>query len=178
MSDNPLVRSLTEMCQFLNVEGLDYVLVGGLSVGIWSEPRATVNVDFLISLAEKDSRRFVQRLQASDKFVFIHDQPMVFKRVSFLRATLKSNTDISVDFLFADDDFKQAALKRRISVQMSGATVNIPTPEDLILLKQLSGRPQDILDAEKIQHVRRNELDEDYMRKWSKKLGIEQKRKQ
>lgn len=172
MNDNPLVKSLKELCQFLDAAGLEYVLVGGLAVGIWGAPRATVDVDFLVSFAKTDFLLLAQQLRESNKFVFIHDQPMIFQKVSLLRATLKSNTDISIDFLFADDDFKKEALKRRIVVQIAGVPVNISTPEDLILLKQMSSRPQDLLDAQKILDSRGSELDMGYMRKWAEKLGI------
>ena len=53
MDENPLILSLKELCAFLGEEGIDYILVGGLAVGLWGTPRATVDVDFLVS-----SRRF------------------------------------------------------------------------------------------------------------------------
>lgn len=172
MSENSPIQSLREVCSFLDSAGIGYVLVGGLAVSIWAEPRATVDIDFLVSLDRKDFSVLVRRLHESGQFVFIHDKPMIFKRISFLRATLKNNTDVSVDFLFSDDDFKAEALKRRVSVSAFDFSVPIPTPEDLILLKRLSGRPQDIVDAQKILATRKNELDMDYIRKWEKKLGL------
>lgn len=71
----------------------------------------------------------------------------IFGKISFLRATLKSNTDVSVDFLFADDDFKKEALRRKETVNIDDFSINISAPEDLIILKLLSGRDQDELDA-------------------------------
>ena len=76
-------------------------------------------------------------------------KPITFEKVSLLRATLRSNLDIYVDFLFADDEFKKDALSRRQSVNIADFTVYVPTPEDLILLKLISGREQDRLDAKK-----------------------------
>ena len=172
MSENSPIQSLREVCSFLDSAEIGYVLVGGLAVSIWAEPRATVDIDFLVSLDRKDFSLLVRRLHESGQFVFIHDKPMIFKRISFLRATLKNNTDVSVDFIFSDDDFKAEALKRRVSVSAFDFSVPIPTPEDLILLKRLSGRPQDIVDAQKILATRKAELDMDYIRKWEKKLGL------
>jgi hypothetical protein len=97
---------------------------------------------------------------------------MIFKKVYLLRARLKSNADISVDFLLADDACKREALKRRTAVQIADFSVNIPTPEDLILLRKLSGRPQDNLDAEKIFAVRKNDLDMNYIQKWAAQLDL------
>jgi hypothetical protein len=49
----------------------------------------------------------------------------------------------------------------------------IPTPEDLILLKLISSRPQDKLDAEKIRAMQAGRLDMEYIRIWSRKLDVE-----
>lgn len=149
------------------------MLVGGLAVGIWGEPRATVDIDFLVSIKTDDSDLLRQKVKESKRFIFIHDRPLIFGKISFLRATLKSNTDISVDFLFADDDFKNEALKRKETLQISDFSVNVSAPEDLIILKLLSGREQDNLDAKNIFEIQKKRLDRKYMQKWSKRLDIE-----
>lgn len=172
MSNNPLVQSLKELCLFFDNVGIDYMLVGGMAVGIWSEPRATVDIDFLVSTRLNDFSALKQKLIESARFIFIHDKPMIFGKISFLRVTLKSNSDISVDFLFADEGFKNEALKRKERVQLSDFSVNIVTPEDLILLKLLSGRKQDRLDAEKILEIQKEHLDREYIQKWSERLSI------
>ena len=98
---------------------------------------------------------------------------MTFEKISLLRATLKSNLDIFVDFLFADNDFQKEALMRRQTVEVADFTVNISTPEDLVLLKLISGREQDILDAKKIFGMQRGHLDMEYMQRWSGKLQVQ-----
>jgi len=172
MNNNPLIQSLKEVCSFLDEAAVEYMLVGGLAVGIWAEPRATVDIDFLVSIRINDVEDLKQRLTESNRFVFIHDKPMVFGKVSFLRATLKSNPDVSVDFLFVDDVFKNEALKHKKAIQLTDFSVNIATPEDLIILKLLSGREQDRLDARKILDIQRENLDWVYLQTWSEKLGI------
>ncbi|MBM4128948.1 MAG: hypothetical protein FJ243_02380 [Nitrospira sp.] len=172
MSDNPLLNSLKELCLFLDKTGLEYILVGGLAVGIWGEPRATVDIDFLISLKVYDYEVLSQKLYKSGGFIFMHDKPITFGKISFLRATLRSNPDVSVDFLFADDDFKKEALKRRETVQITDFSVNISTPEDLIILKLLSGREQDRLDAKKVLEIQKEHLDWEYLQKWSENLVL------
>jgi hypothetical protein len=101
---------------------------------------------------------------------------MVFEKITFLRATLKSNTDITVDFLFADDEFKNTALQRKELIQVNDFSLYISSPEDLIILKLLSGREQDRLDAEKILAIRKDNLDQEYIRNWTERLGIEFKK--
>jgi len=176
MNDNPLLKSLKELCMFLEAQGIEYMLIGGLAVGIWGEPRATVDIDFLVAIGSDDFDTLKHKLIESSRFVFIHDKPMVFGKITFLRATIKSNTDISVDFLFADDEFKNRALQRKESVKVNDFSLNISSPEDLIILKLLSGRVQDRLDAEKIIKIQKENLDMEYMKKWLQRLGIDFKK--
>jgi len=177
MKDNPLIQSLKEVCLFLDNIRMDYILIGGLAVSIWGEPRATVDIDFLISLKTDDFDFLTEKLKESGRFIFVHDKPMIFGKISF-RATLKSNPDISVDVLFADDEFKNEALKRKETVRIDDFSINIAAPEDLIILKFLSGRGQDRLDAEKILEIQKEHLDREYMQRWAERLGIEMKQGQ
>ena len=149
------------------------MLVGGLAVGIWGAPRATVDIDFLVSMKTDDYNILKKKLKESEKFIFIYDEPMTFARISFMRATLKSNKDISIDFLFADDDFKNKALRRKETIQVAGFSVNVTTPEDLVILKLLSGREQDRLDAKKILEIQKGNLDMEHIQNWLHKLSIE-----
>jgi hypothetical protein len=171
-NENPLIGALKEVCLFLDEIGIEYMLVGGLAVGIWAEPRATVDIDFLVSIKSDDFALLSRKVKESGRFVFIHDRPMIFGRISFLRATLKSSPDVSIDFLFSDDEFKNEALRRKGTIKIIDFSVNITTPEDLIILKLLSGRPQDKLDVERIYNMQQENLDMEYMLRWSKKLGI------
>lgn len=177
MSNNLLIKSLKELCLLLEEQGMQYMLVGGLAVGIWAEPRATVDIDFLVSTPLNDFDLLRRKVNESGRFVFIHEKPMIFGKVSFLRATLKRNTDISVDFLFADDDFKKEALRRKQTVNIDDFFINISTPEDLIILKLLSGREQDRLDANKIIKIQKEYLNKEYIQKWAEKLDIQWERR-
>ena len=173
MNDNPLIQSLKEICLFLDSIETEYMLVGGIAVGIWSQPRATVDIDLLVTIRPADLETFMNELKKSNKFIFIHDAPMSFKKISLIRATLKGNPDIFVDFILADDDFKIEALKRREQVELADFTINITTPEDLIILKLLSDREQDRLDAKMILETQKGRLDLEYIRKWLNRLGVE-----
>jgi hypothetical protein len=98
---------------------------------------------------------------------------MTLRAISLLRATLRENPDISVDFLFADNEYARQALKRKERVSLKDFSVNITTPEDLILLKLLSGREQDWIDAAKVLEIQAGRLDKKYLTSWATKHGIE-----
>lgn len=82
MNDNPLLQHLKELCLFLDNTGIEYMLVGGLAVGIWGEPRATVDIDFLVSFDTDDFSVLSQKISDSKVFTFIHGKPMTFEKIS------------------------------------------------------------------------------------------------
>ena len=65
MNDDPLLQHLRELCNFLENSGIEYMLVGGLAVGIWGAPRATVDIDFLVSFSIKDCATLRQKINDS-----------------------------------------------------------------------------------------------------------------
>jgi hypothetical protein len=81
MNDNPLTRSLEDLCLFLDDVRIEYMLIGGLAVGIWGEPRATVDIDVLVAVGLDDFAVLKHKLMESGGFVFIHDEPMVFGKI-------------------------------------------------------------------------------------------------
>jgi hypothetical protein len=93
MNNTSLIQSLKEVCSFLNEAEMEYILVGGLAVGIWAEPRATTDIDFLISVSFNDSDFLREKLVESGRFLFVREKPMIFRKISLLRASLKDNPD-------------------------------------------------------------------------------------
>jgi len=172
MSDNPLVNALKELCLFLDDAGIDYALAGGLAIGVWSHPRATVSMQFVVSIQKEDSHALAQRLNRSNRFIDIHDDFSTFQRVSFLRATLKADPELFVDFVFADDEFKAGILKRKHPVHLADFSVSIATPEDLAILSLLSGREQGRIDAEQIIVMQGAHLDRNYLQTWADWFGL------
>ena len=59
--------------------------------------------------------------------------------------------------------FEQEAIERAVPVRVWGTEVRCCTPEDLILLKIISDRPQDRLDARGILLRRLADLDLNYL---------------
>jgi hypothetical protein len=76
-------------------------------------------------------------------------------------------------FQLSDDPFDQSRFKRRIEVQSSvlGGTIWLPTPEDVIVQKLRWSRPQDLVDAENVMIVQMDNLDWDYIHRWTELHG-------
>ena len=69
--------------------------------------------------------------------------------------------------------YKRTALDRAVTVRVAETDVRIAAREDLILLKLLAGREQDIADVKAIVSVSAELLDRDYIPAWARRLSIE-----
>ncbi|MGB9749972.1 MAG: DUF6036 family nucleotidyltransferase [Caldisericia bacterium] len=93
---------------------------------------------------------------------------MKFENVSFGRVTYEDY--IVIDFLIANDEFKKNILKRKKEIKVNEENIYIVTIEDLILLKLLSNREQDILDVKNLLNI--DNIDIEYIKEWVKKLNL------
>ena len=59
------IEDLLNVCSTLNQLQVPYMLIGGLAVALWAAPRATVDLDFIISLQEGDFPKFKSALEAT-----------------------------------------------------------------------------------------------------------------
>lgn len=57
-----LLQALGEVVAFLEKEQVPYVLIGGLAVQHWGEPRATRDIDITVLMDEADLERFLERV--------------------------------------------------------------------------------------------------------------------
>lgn len=62
-------------------------------------------------------------------------------------------TGIEVDLVCAGLPFEEQVITRAVQLDVAGVLMPLPTPEDLIVMRAVAGRPRDRLDVES---VRRN----------------------
>lgn len=170
-SKKSLMDSLLGLCSLMEEKGVDYVLIGGLAMSVWAEPRATVDIDFLVLVDEKETQTFLKILEESEKFLFINKEIILFKNIKLLRAVLDVVPEIVVDFILSDNQFKRLAVSRKIRLNLKDRLINVVSPEDLIIIKMLSQRDQDIIDIEKIIEYQK-EIDHKYIKDWIAQLKI------
>lgn len=157
----PLEEALLKAARFFQEEGIPYMLVGGLANAVWGEPRATVDVDFTVWVEEARLGEVVGRIAR----VF---SPLPEDPVAFVQQTrvlpVESEHGVRVDVIFGLLPFEREALGRSVSVEIAGFSVQVVSPEDLVLMKILSERGQDLEDARAVIRRQRGRLDLDYLR--------------
>ncbi|MEI6128135.1 MAG: hypothetical protein WCQ99_16420 [Pseudomonadota bacterium] len=147
-----LVETLKIICRCFADADITFCLVGGLAVGMLSKPRATEDIDLLVLIGEEDIRRIMEMLGERLSIVKM-PEIMHFKKASIQRILFKDTVSaadgfVILDILFADNDVYKDALKDLTFVTIDDTPIPVPTRKNLLNIKRLSGRPQDILDIE------------------------------
>ena len=167
MSINPLESAFRGLILLLQETGTDYLLIGGLAVLASGEPRMTQDIDLILFIEKTDLPWFLEK--AGKKF-------KVNPRTAIYGARTRgafsfSYRNVPVDVIVASTDLERSALKRKIRVRLFGRKVNLPSPEDLILLKLIPGRTKDLADVEAIVARQGASLDKKYLRQWGERLA-------
>ena len=145
MSDYRQFQELAEIAvTCLNEASVDYVLVGGATVGVYGVIRSTEDLDFMIMLDSKEKKKiksFIECLQKNhlsitkeelERGLEEHSHITVFDLKSpLLRLDLKQ--------IRTKVDYSTYNLRKKVDLFASGVNFWISSPESLIIVKLQPG---------------------------------------
>lgn len=150
----------------LNKAEVRYLVVGGVAVALHGAVRFTHDLDLFVDLEEGNLLRFIHILKQKKLSPKIPAKPEDFAKKELRDIWIKEKNMKVFSFRDAEDetktidvfvyepiDFKEA-YSRRIIVKSHGINVPIISKEDLIKLKEISGRMQDIEDIGALKKLR------------------------
>ncbi len=161
---NQLVRSVVALQARLEKAGIPSMVVGGMAVSVWGEPRLTRDIDLKVLLTRDASARLIKAL--GREYKSLHGDPgESFREAGF--AFFVDRTGTRVDLLLSDNAFDDTALSRAVLVSLGPRkNARVCTAEDLIVYKMLSDRPRDRADAESVVHRQGRKLDHAFVERW------------
>ena len=153
-------QAILDLARFLEGASVPYMVIGGIANAVWGEPRATLDVDVTVwvdepaipSLVERFARQFQLRVQ--DPVAFISQTRVL---------PLFHRDGTGIDVIFGLLSFEKEAIDRAVPITLANGSFRACTSEDLLLMKILSERPQDLKDAEAIARRRFAALDSTYL---------------
>ena len=151
--------ALLALTSWLEREGIPYMVIGGFAVTIWGEPRFTRDLELTLSVEEAEVPQCVRRLTGSFEGR-VRDPETFVAETSVLPIAVAG---VPVDLIFARLLYEQQAIARARAVETGAGSVQVATPEDLILYNVVSPRPRDHDDVEGIFRHRHGELDYNYL---------------
>lgn len=143
------------------------LLIGGLAVGIVGEARATQDVDLILAVPLTEIDSIATRARAAG-FSVANASVEEARMTGALRLTWGG---LHVDVIFTSTEFEASAFSRKRRVQLAGCPIDVPTPEDLILLKLVPARRKDLFDVESILLRHHGKLDLKYLEHWAQRLA-------
>ena len=175
MSD--LSRALKDVTDLFDRMGTPYAVMGGISVRVYGIPRPTYDVDFTAAIPREQLPEFYDEIRSLGYTVpqqyesgwvdEVAGMPLVKVRLYL------EQRGVDIDIFLAESDFQKQLIARRQRHQLDDQPIYFVSPEDLILLKLLAGRPRDIADIGDVLFTQ-GQLDEPYMLHLAEQLGIKQ----
>lgn len=157
---NHLEAALLEVVGHLQATGTRYMVVGGFASLHWGRQRLTRDLDLTVEVPDAKVAEFVERL--GREFRLSDREPLEFARRNHL-IRLMTGVSVPVDLMLAALPYEGVALDRAIEVSVGPRMVRFCTPEDLVIYKLASERPQDHIDVEGVVLRQAEALDRAYL---------------
>lgn len=150
MSDNvpqAFLKVLTDLSDWFMDSRIPAMVVGGVAASILGRPRATRDIDALAMLSEDKwaaALRSAQRHGITPRI----EEPLEFARKTRVLLLRHAESGVDLDIILGRLSFEEDAIGRSKPYNLGGVSVNLPLVEDLMIMKAIAQRPQDLRDIE------------------------------
>lgn len=144
MGQKQLPEDFKDFIKFLNSNNVCYLLVGGWAIGIYGNPRATKDIDFLVAMDDEN----LEKLKIA--LIEFGAPPIDLGQFKEKGQVIRmGSSPIQIDIIneATGIDIKECYSRRNI-VKVEGLEVSLISKEDLVKNKKASGRTKDLADAE------------------------------
>jgi hypothetical protein len=146
MSANPDYKDLFSI---FNAEKVEYLIVGAHAVIFYAEPRYTKDVDIWINPTNENAQKIWRALEKfGAPLLNVEKTDFTVKEMIYQIGIEPNRIDILMDI--AGVQFEEA-MAQSIQSTYDGIPIRILGKNDLITAKKASGRPQDLLDVERLE---------------------------
>lgn len=147
--------------------GVKYLVVGGLALNLYGIPRMTADLDLMLSLDKGNLEKLIAVLKELGyrpkvpvrlEDLLVEQNRESWRNEKNMVVFTVINPEVpyqEVDlFIHNPIDFETAYAGRE-TVSAGGIPITIPALEDLIALKQLAGREQDLSDIKALEQLKK-----------------------
>lgn len=146
----------------LSARSIPYAIGGALAYGLWSEPRATKDIDVNVFVPLAELPRVFDALRSlSANFDEARARHEALEQGMFIAHLAGYRVDVFIPSI----DFSWEAHRTAREQTIRGHPYRFLSPEALAVFKLLFFRPKDLLDLEKLVFVQGTALDVEYVRR-------------
>lgn len=141
-----LVAELRKLITAFDRHRVDYALCGGLALAIYDYPRATADIDLLITSESLD--QVIAIAKELDYTIRGLDMTLASGAIEIRRVSKidpETGFVLSLDMILVTAKI-QAVWDSRVQADWEGGRLSVVSREGLIDLKRISARPQDLAD--------------------------------
>ena len=143
------VEPLTALQHLLDRFSSQGVIIGGIATGFLGKPRFTVDLDAMFFASTKDVPRILEMAKA-EGIEPRTDKVMEFAKKSRVLLLRHTASGASIDISLGVLPFEEEVVARSQVHDAGILSVRLPTPEDLIIMKAVAHRPQDLIDIQTV----------------------------
>lgn len=144
--------------------GVRWFLFGAQAQNIWGRSRLTADVDVTVEWVAGSNAELIKVLEDRGFKLRVQEDVEEFVALSHVFPVVHLQTGIPVDVVLAQPGFEDVFMGRTKLVEFGDVQIPVVSPEDLIVMKLLAGRSQDVLDVRGILIDRMDALDLDRIR--------------
>jgi hypothetical protein len=169
-SVQPFLAALADLSEWLDAASIPAMVVGGVAASILGRPRATRDVD-VVAMAPEEGW---EALLASAKDYGIAprtDNPLSFARRTHVLLLRHIRSAVDIDVILGRLPFEAEAVSRAHVHDLGGVQLRLPQVEDLVIMKAVARRPQDLRDIEGLLDAH-PDVNVDSVRRWLGEFAV------
>lgn len=143
----PFLKTLAALTRWLDEARVPAMIVGGVAASVLGRPRATRDIDALAVVPEDQWAALLETAAAHGMVARVAD-PLAFMRRTRVLLLRFQESAIDIDVILGGLPFEEEAVGRAEWHDLGGVRVRLPQVEDLLVMKAIAQRPQDLRDIE------------------------------
>lgn len=152
----PFREAVIALLRWFDRARLTGVVIGGVAVALLGRARQTRDLDALaVTAYDHDDWPFLFSSARETGFVPREADPVGFAQQTRMVLLRHVDTGIEVDVSIGLLPFEHEVIARATVVEVAGVRLPLPTPEDLIVMKAVAHRPQDLADIDTLLSINR-----------------------
>jgi hypothetical protein len=155
---SPLAEVLADLGRAFAALGIRWYLFGAQAAILYGAARLSADVDVTVALGDHQVAELVAALDASG-FEARLPEPAAFAETNRVLPVVHRPTRMPADVILAGPGLEEQFLARTEARTIEDVVVPVASAPDLVVMKVLAGRPQDLEDATAVLGAQGHRLD-------------------
>ena len=165
----PFQIALKDLFTWFHSSKVRGLVIGGVALAFLGRPRLTKDIDALVMVNLDDVESF---LKSGRHYSFVPriSDPIAFAKKNRVLLLKHTRTKLPIDISLGALSFEEESFQRSKKFYEGNLSIRFPTTEDLVIMKAVAHRPQDLADVETLLLVNPR-VDLRRIRKWVKEFA-------